>query len=104
MPEQQDLMLLGQEAMEEARDRALEQVREMKASVVNRPAFAKEKTRQERLISHRDFVRNPPLMALEWDVLASRHPPPKPGMVPKRWAEYGVLAAKELAQEEKEAT
>ncbi len=98
-----DLMAMGQEAMEEARDIAVQQVREMKANVVNRPAFGRRKTRQERLTEHRAFLADPLAPAAKYDELAARFQPPPEKPVPRRLVDYALLAARELGEEERDA-
>lgn len=103
MAEERDLMALGREAMEEAKGLALDSVREMKASVVNSPAAGKALTRQERRDSADDFLASPDQMELEWQKLESRFQAAEPGMIPRRWLEYGLMIMKDRKQEAPDA-
>lgn len=103
MTNEPDLMQLGQDAMDEARELAVEQVREMKATVVNRPAFGRKKTRQERLDAHRGFLQNPLAAAAQYDELAARFQLPEDKPVPRRLITYALFAARELGEEDEDA-
>ena len=99
MPDNQDLMQIGQDALDEAKGLAVEQIRTMKAEVVNRPAFARELSREERLTSHRRFLSDAQLMDDTYSELAARFklPPDKP--IPRRLLDYGLLIMKELGDD-----
>ena len=100
MPEEQDLMALGREAMEEGKRMAVDSMRELRASVVNSPAAGKELTRPERRMRAEGFVGSPEQMALEWDKLTARFPPPEDGLVPRRWFDYGAMIMRDRKTEQ----
>ena len=102
MVNEPDLMAMGQQAMEEARDSAVEAGRSIKAQLVNRPAFGRKLSRQERLAQHRAFVSNPVLVEARFDELSARFNLEK-SMIPRRLVDYLLLAHKELTEEAEDA-
>lgn len=102
MPERDDLMEIGMNAMRDAKDTAVSMVREARASVVNAPAFGRKLKRHERITEHLSFLNNPGSMSLKWDELETRFKIPE-GTIPRRWLEYGRLVKQELDQEESKA-
>lgn len=90
--------------MLEAKDLAVEAAREAKASIVNSPAAGTELTRPERRMRAEGFVRSPEQMELQWQMLEGKFNPPNPGMVPRRWFDYGVAIMKDRKQEADDAT
>ena len=99
MAERDDLMKIGMSAMQEAKDVAVQMVRDGKSQVVNAPAFGKELKRDERITEHLTFINNPGTMELSWDELETRFKVEE-GKIPRRWLEYGKLVKRELDEEE----
>ena len=99
MVNEPDLMAMGQQAMEEARDSAVEAGRSIKAQLVNRPAFGRKLSRQERLAQHQAFVSNPVLVDARFDELSARFNLPEDKPIPRRLVDYLLLAHKELTEE-----
>ena len=99
MPERDDLMQIGMDAMQDAKDAAVSMVREARASVVNAPAFGRSLKRHERITQHLSFLNNRATMELKWDELESQFENEK-GTIPRRWLDYGRLIKQELDQEE----
>ena len=102
MAERDDLMNIGMEAMQDAKNAAVDMVRFNKAEVVNRPAFGRDLKHHERITQHLSFVNTPGTMELSWDELETRYKVPQ-GSIPRRWLDYGVFAKRELDQEEAKA-
>jgi hypothetical protein len=96
-------MQIGQDAMDEARKQSVELVREMKATVVNRPAVGHRKARQKRLGEHRAFLGNPLAPLARYDELAARFQPPPDKPVPRRLIREALFAARELGEEDEDA-
>ena len=102
MTEQSDYMAIGQRAAESAKETAIDTVRQIKASVINRPAWGKENTKKQRIDMHRMMLQNPLAMEEEYDAVSQRFAVPE-GHVPVRWGEYGVLARRDLESEAEDA-
>jgi len=102
MAERDDLMQIGMNAMKEAKDVAVQMVREGKSEVVNAPAFGKELKRPERINQHMLYLTTAGTMALSWDELETRFKVQE-GKIPRRWLEYGKLVKRELDEEERKA-
>ena len=97
-----DLMAMGQEAMEDARDGAVEAARSIRAQLVNRPAFGRKLSRQERLDRHRSFVSDEFQIDARYDELTARFKLPEDKPIPRRLVDYLLLAQKELTKEAKD--
>ncbi len=103
MASEPDLMAMGQEAMEEARDSAVEAGRSIKAQLVNRPAFGRKLSRQERLDRHRAFVSDPIQIEARLDELSARFNLPEDKPIPRRLVDYLLLAQREMTEEVEDA-
>lgn len=102
MAERDDLMQIGMDALQDAKDAAVGMVREAKMQVVNAPAFGRELSKDERLQEHIHFITNPGSMSLKWDELETRYKVPE-GHIPRRWLEYGKFVKRELDAFERDA-
>ena len=102
MPERDDLMQIGMDAAQDAKDAVVESVRFGKAHIVNAPAFGRKLQRHERITEHLSFLNNTASMSLKWDELEARFKIEQ-GTIPRRWLEYGRLVKQELDQEEAKA-
>ncbi len=100
MSNNDDLVGLGRDAMETARNLAVDDIRQKKESLIQSPAVGRKLSRQERLAQHRALLGNPLLIESQFDELSARYqlPPEKP--IPRRLVLRLERAAKELAEED----
>ncbi len=103
MTSEPDLMAMGQQATEDARDSAVEAARSIKSQLVNRPAFGRQLTRQERLERHRAFVTDPVQIDARYDQLTAQFNLPEDKPIPRRLVDYLLLAQRELTKEAEDA-
>ena len=99
MTESADEMEMQQNAMRDAKNMHVELLRNLNAEVVNRPAFGKELTAEERLIGHMAWRGEPASQKQSWKEIVDRFKVPE-GKVPRRWVDYWVLTEKEISANE----
>ena len=98
----EDILTALQDATREGGHINVQMVRDTKAKIINRPAWAEKKTKAERVEAHRQFLASPLAMEEEYDAVAARFNVPA-GYVPRRFLEYGVLAKRDLESEADDA-
>ena len=97
MTEAADEMEMQQNAMRDAKNMHVELTRNLNAEVVNRPAFGKELSKEERLIYHRSWRAEPASQRNSWKEVVDRFDVPE-GAVPRRWKDYYLLVEKEIGE------
>lgn len=102
MTESADEMEMQQNAMRDAKNMHVELLRNLNAEVVNRPAFGKELSAEERLIGHLAWRGEPSSQRQSWKEIVDRFKVPE-GKVPRRWVDYWVLTEKEISASSRKA-
>ena len=102
MTETADEMEMQQNAMRDAKNMHVELWRNLNAEGVNRPAFGKELSAEERLIGHMAWRGEPASQRTSWKEIVDRFKVPE-GTVPRRWVDYWALTEKEIGAASRKA-
>lgn len=94
-----DLVGLGRDAADMARELAVDDIREKKESLIQSPAMGRKLSRDERMAQNRALLSNNLLVEGQFDEMSARFQltPEKP--IPRRLVNRLRRAAKELAEE-----
>ena len=98
-----DLVGLGRDAADMARELAVDDIREKKESLIQSPAMGRKLSRVERVAQNRALLDNPGSVEAQFDEMSARFQltPEKP--IPRRLVNRLRRAAKELAEEDDDA-
>ena len=102
MTEAADEMEMQQNAMRAAKNMHVELTRNLNAEVVNRPAFGKELSREDRLTYHMAWKAEHGSQTQSWKEVVDRFKVPE-GAVPVRWVDYWKLVEKEIGEASRKA-
>ena len=102
MTETSDEMEMQQNAMRDAKNMHVELTRNLNAEVVNRPAFGKELSREDRLTHHMAWRAEPASQKQSWKEVVDRFKVPE-GAIPRRWVDYWALTEKEIGEASRKA-
>lgn len=98
-----DLVGLGRDAADMARELAVDDIREKKESLIQSPAMGRKFSRDERMAQNRALLDNNILVEAQFDQMSAQYQltPEKP--IPRRLVNRLRRAAKELAGEAENA-